>query len=129
MNLSNQIGLRLKQAIDESRYNQASLAREIGCSKSAITELIKTGKVQRSSIFEKIVQKLKLNKAYILKGEGEVFNNYVEEPQATYSTEISKLQGQIELLKEQLKEKDKYIAELMSHCHYEDKSKKGRRSG
>ncbi len=125
------VGERLYQIIKESGYTQETAGALIGARKSTINNWIKSGNVQKSTKFYQLCIKAGWNSDWILTGKGDKFvqNNTLNENTIPYGNEeVIKLKGQVELLKEQLAEKDQHIIELIDLLD-DHGIKRGARSG
>lgn len=124
------IGKRLSQIISESALKKQDAAAMIGVSPGTISNWIKNEDFQNNSNFFRLCKLAGWNSEWILTGEGEKLaeSHKLSEPAAGYGEDIAELKGQVKLLMEMLKEKDRYIAHLEELCN-ERKVKRGARSG
>ena len=119
MILNNNIIKRLEDVIAETGYKPTPLMLELGLSRGAFYHLAKAKNINKSYVLRKICEKLNINRDYVLTGDGSKFinPNMDEKNNFEVSSYISKLEGKIELLKEQLAERDKVIADQQTQIN------------
>jgi transcriptional regulator with XRE-family HTH domain len=126
------IGKRLSQIISESALKKQDAAAMIGVSPGTISNWIKNKDFQNNSNFFRLCKLAGWNSDWILTGQGDKFeknSNVLNEPTSNYSNErMLRLEGKVELLEKQLKERDEYIRELLEICDKKN-IKRGARSG
>lgn len=112
---------RLNFAIKETGVSAYKISKKIEMQQSTISDYRKGKREPNISVIKNIASILKVNSNWLLTGKGSMLReqpqkdpiNLVSEPQASYSTNTSQsLERELDLLKTQLKDKERIISML-----------------